>query len=203
MASPVKRRATYEDLVAVPSHLVAEIVDGDLHVSPRPASRHALASSRLGSELGPPFDRGQGGPGGWWTIFEPELHLQADVVVPDLAGWRRERLPEFPDTPAFTLAPDWVGEVVSPSTERLDRAKKMPVYGRERVGHLWIVDPTVRTLEVYRLSDSWWLLLSNAARREVRPGRVGGRSRRSWHGSAGGGQWCRPTSAGRRRAKAD
>lgn len=146
--------------MAVPSHLVAEIVDGDLRVSPRPSSRHALASSRLGSELGFPFDRGRGGPGGWWIIDEPELHLQADVVVPDLAGWRRERLPEFPDTPAFTLAPDWVCEVVSPSTERLDRAKKMPVYARERVGHLWIVNPVVRMLEVYRLSESGWLLLA-------------------------------------------
>jgi hypothetical protein len=130
MASIAKRRATYDDLLQVPAHRVGEIVDGDLHVSPRPASRHALASSGLGSALGPPFHNGRGGPGGWWILDEPELHLGPDVLVPDLAGWRRERMPEFPDTAAFTLAPDWVCEVVSPSTEGLDRARKMPAYAR-------------------------------------------------------------------------
>jgi Uma2 family endonuclease len=159
MASPAKRRATYDDLLRVPDQKVGEIVDGDLHVSPRPASRHALAASRLGAELGGPFDRGRGGPGGWWILDEPELHLGEDVLVPDLAGWRRERLPEFPDTAAFTLAPDWVCEVVSPSTEGLDRAKKMPVYARERVAHLWLVNPLARTLEVYRLTEGRWVLL--------------------------------------------
>jgi Uma2 family endonuclease len=160
MASTVKRRATYDDLLQVPPHRVAEIVEGQLYVSPRPASRHALASSALGSELGPPFHRGRGGPGGWWIIDEPELHFGDDVVVPDLAGWRRERLPEFPDTPAFSLAPDWACEVVSPSTERLDRAKKMPVYAAAGVPHLWLVNPTARTIEVYRLADGRWLLLA-------------------------------------------
>ena len=159
MASPVKRAATYDDLLRAPAHKVAEIVEGDLHVSPRPASRHALASSRLGSDLGGSFDRGRGGPGGWWIIDEPELHLGSDVLVPDLAGWRRERMAEFPDTPAFTLAPDWVCEVVSPSTESLDRARKMPAYARERVAHLWLINPLARTLEVYRLAEGRWLLL--------------------------------------------
>jgi hypothetical protein len=160
VASSVKRPATYDDLLQVPAHKVAEIVDGDLHVSPRPASRHALASSGLGSALWPPFHEGRGGPGGWWILFEPELHLGMDVLVPDLAGWRRERMPEFPDTPAFTLAPDWVCEVVSPSTERLDRDRKMPAYARENVAHLWLVNPQVRTLEVYRLADGRWVLLA-------------------------------------------
>jgi Uma2 family endonuclease len=158
--APVKGRATYDDLLQVPEHRVAEIVDGDLHVSPRPASRHALAASGLGSQLWGAFHQGSGGPGGWWILFEPELHLQDDIVVPDLAGWRRERMPEFPDTAAFSLAPDWACEVVSPTTERLDRAKKMPVYARERVSHLWIVNPVARTLEVYRLADGRWLLLA-------------------------------------------
>jgi Uma2 family endonuclease len=170
MASPVKRRATYDDLLQVPPHRVAEILDGDLHVSPRPASRHALAASVLGSDLGPPFHHGRGGPGGWWILFEPELHFGEDVLVPDLAGWRRERMPEFPDTAAFTLAPDWVCEVVSPGTERLDRAKKMPVYAREQVSHLWLVNPVARTLEVCRLAEGRWLLVGThegAAR--VRP----------------------------------
>ena len=172
MASPVKRRATYLDLLLVPSHRVAEIVDGDLHVSPRPASRHALASSGLGSQLWAPFHHGRGGPGGWWILDEPELHLGEDVLVPDLAGWRRERMPEFPDTPAFTLAPDWACEVVSPGTERLDRAKKMPVYAREGVRHLWLVNPAARTLEVYRVAEGRWLLLAThegAARVRAEP----------------------------------
>jgi Uma2 family endonuclease len=160
MASTVKRRATYEDLLQVPPHRVAEIVDGELHVSPRPASRHALAGSALGSELWTAFHQGRGGPGGRWILFEPELHLEEDVVVPDLSGWRRERLPQFPDTPAFTLAPDWVCEIVSPTTEWLDRAKKVPVYAQVGVAHLWLVNPTARTVEVYRLADGRWLLLA-------------------------------------------
>jgi len=159
MGSPAKGRATYEDLLEVPPHRVAEIVDGDLHVSPRPASRHALAKSVLGFDLASRFDLGRGGPGHWWLLHEPELHFRDDVLVPDLAGWRRERMPEFPDTAAFTLAPDWVCEVVSPITERLDRAKKMPVYAREGVAFLWVVNPAARTLEGYRLSEGRWLLL--------------------------------------------
>src|SRR5260370_28207090 len=153
MASFAKRRATYDDVLQVPPHRVAEIVDGDLHVSPRPASRRALAASALGSGLGPPFHHARGGPGGWWILFEPELHFGEDVLVPDLAGWRRERMPEFPDTAAFTLAPDWARKVVSPSTERLDRAKKLPVYARENVPSLWLVNPAALTLEVYRLAE--------------------------------------------------
>jgi hypothetical protein len=160
VASPVKRGATYEDLLQVPDHKVAEILDGDLHVSPRPASRHALASSGLGSLLGPPFHMGRGGPGGWWILDEPELHLGRDVLVPDLAGWRRERLPVFPDTAAFTLAPDWLCEVISPSTEGLDRGRKMPAYAREGVRHLWLLNPLSRTLEVCGLADGRWVLLA-------------------------------------------
>jgi len=172
MASPVKRRATYDDLLQVPPHRVAEIVDGDLHVSPRPAPRHALAASVLWGDVGPPFHHGRGGPGGWWILFEPELHLGEDVLVPDLAGWRRERMPALPDTAFFALAPDWVCEVVSPGSERLDRAKKMPVYARENVSHLWLVNPLPRTLEVYRLAEGRWLLLAThegAARVRAEP----------------------------------
>jgi len=154
-----KRRATYEELMAVPDHKVAEILDGELHVSPRPAPRHALASSRLGGDLIGPFDAGRGGPGGWWILDEPELHLADDVVVPDLAGWRRERMPAMPEEAYFTVAPDWVGETLSPSTEHIDRGKKLRIYAREDVRNLWLINPAPATLEAYRLEAGRWVLL--------------------------------------------
>ncbi|WP_163782990.1 Uma2 family endonuclease [Myxococcus vastator] len=157
MGHETKRPATYEDLVALPEHQVGQIIDGELIAQPRPASRHARASSALLSGLFNPFDLGQGGPGGWWILHEPELHLGADVLVPDLAGWRRDRMPEVPDTSFFTLAPDWVCEVLSPSTAALDRSRKKRIYAREGVGHVWLVDPQARTLEVFRLSRGQWL----------------------------------------------
>ena len=159
MGDPALRRATYDDLLRAPPHVVAEIVAGVLITHPRPAALHARASSRLGAELDGPFDRGRGGPGGWLLLDEPELHLQADVLVPDLAGWRRERMPTLPDTAAFELAPDWVCEVLSPSTEAIDRADKMPIYAREGVGHVWLVDPVTRTLEAFQREGERWLLL--------------------------------------------
>jgi Uma2 family endonuclease len=157
---PPDKKATYADLMQVPDTRVAEIVDGQLITSPRPASPHTLAASSLGVELAGPFQKGRGGPGGWWILDEPELHLGPDVLVPDLAGWRRERMPSVPDVPAFTLSPDWICEVLSPSTESLDRARKMRIYARERVAHAWLVNPIARTLEVYRLETAGWLLLA-------------------------------------------
>ena len=128
------RRATYQDVLDAPAHRVAEIVDGTLYTQPRPAPPHAVASSYLGGELTGPFGKGRGGPGGWWILDEPELHLGEDILVPDLAGWRRERMAELPDTAYFTLAPDWACEVLSASTRRLDLHEKRPVYAREGVG---------------------------------------------------------------------
>ena len=157
------RRATYDDLLELPENVVGEILDGELIVSPRPASPHALARSAIGGGLFPPFNRrggGTGGPGGWWILDEPELHLHGDVVVPDVAGWRRERMPSLPSTVAFELPPDWVCEVVSPSTTRIDRKRKMPIYAREQVAHLWLVDPLARTLEVLRLEGGRWSVLA-------------------------------------------
>ncbi len=151
-----RRKATYEDLETVPPNCVGEVVDGELYVSPRPASPHFRAASRLGMLLGRPFDLGEGGPGGWLIVDEPELHLGDDALVPDLAGWRRERMPEMPHTAAFTLAPDWVCEVLSPSTAVLDREKKMKAYAREGVNHLWWVDPLQKSLEAYRLERRRW-----------------------------------------------
>ena len=153
------RPATCDDLLALPAHVVGEIIDGELHATPRPTPRHALAASVLGGEIGPPFHGGRGGPGGWWILFEPELHFDGDVLVPDLAGWRRSRMPSIPDTAYLTLAPDWVCEVISPGTGRLDRLTKAPVYAREGVGHLWMIDPLQRTLEVMRLDQGRWLIL--------------------------------------------
>lgn len=161
-----KQTATYADLASLPDHVVGEILGGELIASPRPASRHAVAASTLGMDIGGAFQRGRGGPGGWWIVYEPELHLGADVVVPDLAGWRRERLPEMPDVPAFVLAPDWVCEVVSASTARLDRVRKLPLYAREGIAHCWLVDPRQETLEVYRLTTGKWLLVATHERNE-------------------------------------
>jgi Uma2 family endonuclease len=154
---PPRRAASYEDLESIPPHSVGELVGGELYVSPRPSSLHARATGWLFRALGP-FDKPPGaeGPGGWVFLFEPELHLGREALVPDLAGWRRERLPELPDTAALTLAPDWVCEVLSPSTEALDRARKMGSYAREGVKHLWFVDPRPRMLEVYRLEEGRW-----------------------------------------------
>ena len=157
MSIPAPRRAIYADLASVPDHLIGEIIDGELVTQPRPAASHARAASRLGMEIGTPFDRGRGGPGGWIILDEPELHLHGDALVPDLAGWRRERMPELLDVAAFELAPNWVCEVLSESTQRRDRIQKMSIYARERVQHLWLVDPKAQTLEVYELAGSEWL----------------------------------------------
>jgi Uma2 family endonuclease len=147
-----RERATYADLEALPEHVVGELIDGELYASPRPANPHAMASSVLGMKLGGAFHRG--GPGGWILLNKVELHLGEDVLVPDIAGWRRERMPRMPRTVGFTLAPDWVCEVLSPSTSRLDRKAKLPVYAREGVRHVWFVDPDTRTLEVLRLDGA-------------------------------------------------
>ena len=164
---PFDRPATYDDLVAIPDNLVAEIVDGELHASPRPALPHARAHSALGVLIGGPVDHGIGGPGGWWILDEPELHLGPDVLVPDLAGWRRSRMPEVPNVPFSVLAPDWVCEVLSPSTTTLDRTKKLDIYAREHVGHAWLVDPIARTLEVLRREDGRWLIRATHAGSDV------------------------------------
>ena len=160
--TPGPARATYQDVLDAPAHRVAEIVDGTLHTHPRPAMPHARAKSVLGVVIGGPFDLDAGGPGGWWTVSEPELHLGEDILVPDLAGWRRERMPEYPESAYVTLAPDWVCEVLSASTRRLDLQGKRPVYAREDVRHLWLVDPTDRTLEAFELREGQWVLIAAA-----------------------------------------
>jgi Uma2 family endonuclease len=153
MGDPAERRATYYDLLRVPAIRIAEILHGVLVTQPRPGAPHTRAASRLGGALDGPFDRGKGGPGGWVILDEPELHLHGGhVIVPDLAGWRRERMPRLPmEAAAFDLAPDWVCEIPSPSTAATDRVEKVPIYAAEEATHLWWVDPVLRLLEVHRL----------------------------------------------------
>jgi len=160
MTNPLKKGATYADLVAVPENFVAEILDGELYASPRPASPHAHAAGKLAIKIGGPFGDGENGPGGWWFLPEPELHFGTDIIVPDIAGWRRERMPRIPNVAHFTLAPDWLCEVLSPSTQGIDRRKKLPIYAREGVNHAWLVDPLLHTLEVLRLESQRWSLVA-------------------------------------------
>lgn len=150
-AKPLKKGATYDDLRRVPDRYVAEMFDGELYASPRPAVPHARAATKLITALGGPFDVDT--PSGWIFLIEPELHFAHDVFVPDIAGWRRERLPALPNEPYLTLAPDWACEVVSPSTETIDRGRKLRIYAREGVAHVWLVEPLRQSLEVFALED--------------------------------------------------
>ena len=158
-ADPARRQATYEDVLRAPDHLIAEVLDGELITSPRPAGPHAEVTSVLGMDLGSAFHRGRGGPGGWIILDEPELHLGRDILVPDPAGWRRSRLPAVPATAFLELAPDWACEVISPGSERVDRERKLPIYARERVNHVWLVDPLERMGEVFRLDGEGYRLV--------------------------------------------
>ena len=174
MAAPVRNRRDelYEAYLRVPEHQHAEIVNGTLYVMSRPAPRHANAASVLGGDLNGAFQRGRGGPGGWWILDEPELHLEPkEPVIPDLAGWRVERMPALPDTAYFTLVPDWVCEVISGSTERLDRDEKLPYYAKHGVRHAWLLDPVEKRLEVYTLDDDgdrWREVRIHASEKSVR-----------------------------------
>lgn len=155
-----------------PAHVVAELISNVLYQSPRPATPHAAAAMAMAGELGRPFARGRGGPGGWILLVEPEVHLANDVLVPDLAGWRRTTLPELPDAPFLQVAPDWVCELASPSTRALDRGPKLDVYQRERVGHVWFVEPRDQYLEVLELDgDSYRIVqrVSGEAPVRLRP----------------------------------
>ena len=160
----VHRPATYQDVIDAPADKVAEIVGGTLHLHPRPRFRHSHAIVSVSREISGPFHKGRGGPGGWWILIEPEVHLGDDVFVPDVVGWRRERMPEFPADAAFgTLVPDWVCEVLSPSTRTFDLTAKRAAYAAHGVEHLWLVDPEARTLEAFRLAAGAWTLTAALA----------------------------------------
>jgi Uma2 family endonuclease len=161
MMKPARRPARYDDILQAPEGKVAEIIDGELIVSSRPAWPHAFAASAMGADLIGGFQRPPGDAPpreGWWFVAEPELCCGNDVLVPDQAGWRRTNTADRPTTAAFTDRPDWVCEIVSPSTGKIDRTRKMRIYAREGVGHLWLVEPTLRTVEVYRLKGGEWVV---------------------------------------------
>ncbi|WP_394843448.1 Uma2 family endonuclease [Pendulispora brunnea] len=156
----MRKIATYEDILALPEGMTGEILGGVLYTQPRPRARHARSGSRLQTILGGPFDIGDGGPGGWIILSEPELHAPSgEIVVPDTVGWRREHMPELPDAAYIDVCPDWVCELLSPSTAVKDREKKMPFYLRWGVHHIWLIDPGLHTLEVYRAEHERWMLL--------------------------------------------
>ncbi len=167
MTARTRDRATYDDLIKAPDHLIAELVEGDLYTSPRPGGIHARFSSALGMDVGSAYDRGRGGPGGWWILFEPELHLGENVLVPDLAGWHRERLPKIPKSHKFTVRPDWICEGLSPYTRQLDVRRKLPIYAAHGIPHAWIVEPEARTLEVFRLENTRWSIVAVFAGNEI------------------------------------
>ncbi len=148
----------YDRLVDLPETLTGEILNGQLHARPRPAPRHLHATARLDRTIGRGYGDGDSGPGGWWILVEPEIHLVRDVevAVPDLAGWRRDRMASLPETAYLDIAPDWICEVPSPSTASKDREIKMPLYARHGVSHAWLVDPDARTLEAFELRGGAW-----------------------------------------------
>jgi hypothetical protein len=162
--------ATYLDVLAAPDHMIAEVIDGDLHLQPRPARRHARAASRIGGCLDGPFDRGRGGPGGWVILDEPELHLGAEpvILVPDLAGWRVDRATFDGDGAFIDVVPDWVCEVLSPSTAAFDRSRKADLYAELGVSYLWLVDVSTRQIEAFRLAEGKWLRLGAYDRADAR-----------------------------------
>ncbi|MCF6205200.1 MAG: Uma2 family endonuclease [Methylococcaceae bacterium] len=160
MTNTALKLPNYDDILGLPSNLVGEIINGRLEAQPRPAPKHALTSSALGGELFYPFQK-RGGTNGWWILDEPELHIDGHILVPDLAGWRKKRMPKLPDTAWFEMAPDWICEILSPATTKIDRNEKMPIYASLKVQYLWLIDPLLQTLEVYRLQEGHWLLEDN------------------------------------------
>jgi len=161
MSEPAIKDTLYDDFMSLPEHHIGEIINNTLYSQPRPAPKHTRTYSALGYNIGGPFDGGIGGPGGWWILDEPELHIEGHILVPDIAGWKRERMPELPETAWFDLAPDWICEILSPSTAQKDRTVKMPVYAKLGVKHLWLIDPDLKMLEAYQLENQRWSLIAS------------------------------------------
>ena len=160
MSSAVKSKSVLEQWQELPDNVIGEIVSGELHVSPRPSPKHSNSASGIIDQLRTPFHNGRnGGPGGWIILMEPEVHMESHIMIPDVAGWKRERIPQIPEEAFFTLAPDWVCEVISPSTAKLDRVKKMPIYAEKEIKHCWIIDPLAKTLEIFENDHFQWKLI--------------------------------------------
>jgi len=160
MTEPARKRAVYEDLYNIPENMTGEIINGELIVTPRPSRKHTIVTSRLGYEIGPPYDFGRGGgPGGWVILDEPEIAFGENILVPDLAGWKKERFPIEEPHNWISVAPDWVCEILSPGTAQVDRTEKMPLYAQHQVSHAWLIDPILKTLEVFRFEPGRWVVL--------------------------------------------
>lgn len=158
MLASARRHASYADIEALPAHLNGQIIDGELFVTPRPGFTHARSCSRLAAKLISAFDDGETGPGGWEIYFEPELHLGDDVLVPDLAGWVAGRLTGNVAQASTVVPPDWICDVLSPSTQAADRILKLPIYARAGVRWAWLVHPTDHTVETFELRDGAWVV---------------------------------------------
>jgi Uma2 family endonuclease len=160
MADIALKRATYQDILDPPEGMVGEIISGALYAQPRPRIAHARAAMKLASKLAGPFDTDDEGPGGWIFLAGPELHLGDDILVPDMAGWKRERYPEIANDAYLAVAPDWVSEILSPSTAQTDRALKADLHARQGVSWMWLIDPELKTLEASRNHQGKWLKLA-------------------------------------------
>ncbi|MCL5405323.1 MAG: Uma2 family endonuclease [Deltaproteobacteria bacterium] len=163
MSELAKKSATYEDLYKIPDNMIGEIIDGELIATPRPAPKHARATTVLSNIIGPSYDRfGEGGgPGGWIFLYEVEIKLGEHILVPDLAGWKQERFPTEIEHNWIPVAPDWICEFLSPATLRTDKIKKMPVYAQFGVAYAWLIDPRDKTLDIYSLESGRWSLLGS------------------------------------------
>ncbi|MEY4579411.1 MAG: hypothetical protein RL701_4114 [Pseudomonadota bacterium] len=158
-ANKLDRPATHTDLAALPEGVHAELIAGVILTQLSPLPEHGKAQRVLGSHIGGPFDDddGRGGPGGWWIFPEVEVRLSEHVIVrPDLAGWRRERLPNPRGVRPITVVPDWVCEILSPSNAAHDRVTKRTLYASAGVAYYWLVDPAERVLEALALRDGGW-----------------------------------------------
>jgi Uma2 family endonuclease len=160
MAEPANKEATYSDLFDIPENMTGEIINGELIAAPRPSRRHVYASTSLGGKLTPPYQFGEAnGPGGWIIIIEPEVGLGRNILVPDLAGWKRERFPVAEDHNWISTPPDWVCEVLSPGTAKIDKTGKMSIYAQHTVPYLWFIDPLAKTLDAFRLENGKWVVV--------------------------------------------
>jgi Uma2 family endonuclease len=163
MPKSAKKKASYEDLCRIPENMTGEIIDGELIVTRQPPRSHVYTVSTLDKEIGPPYQLGQGGPGGWIILVRPEIMLQGNIMVPDLAGWRKERFPQHEGQNSISVAPNWVCEVHSPWTVQVDKIRKMPLYARHSVEHVWLIDRIARMMDVFRLEAGRWFLLGSFA----------------------------------------